>query len=138
MTIRTAARYSAGLQTLLPKGHPVRAVALGELGKLVAVDEPSPSTADPTSQGASSELGPGPCRFPPSGPARLKLAYDSFVRAHEELLIGFGRADGGGRLGAEVRDAIVRLEKEFSVWISGMRNVLQDVAAGKASSPSSK
>ncbi|KAI0693920.1 SET domain-containing protein [Cerioporus squamosus] len=119
-TIRTAAKYSAGLQTLLPKGHPVRAVALGELGKLLAVDEPSP----PSGEDAAA-------RFPPSGPARLKLAYESLVKAHEELLIGFGKADGGGQLGRDIRDNIVRLEKELGVWTSGIRNALEDTVAAR-------
>ncbi|TFK90316.1 SET domain-containing protein [Polyporus arcularius HHB13444] len=125
-TVRTAAKYSAGLQSLLPKGHPVRAVALGELGKLLAVDEPSP----PSGSDAAG-------RFPPSGPARLKLAYESLVKAHEELLIGFGKAGGGGQLGREVREAIVRLEKELGVWTSGIRNALEDTRAARAG-PSSK
>nr|VWO95993.1 Alcohol dehydrogenase 1 [Ganoderma boninense] len=115
--IRTAARYGAGIQALLPKGHPVRAVALGELGKLLAVDEPSPApVSDATANG----------KFPPSGPARLKLAYESLVKAHEEMLIGFGRQVGGGQLGREIRDATVRLEKELGVWRTGIRNVLED------------
>ncbi|KAL7284146.1 hypothetical protein ACG7TL_001427 [Trametes sanguinea] len=113
--IRTAAKYSAGLQGLLPKGHPIRAVALGELGKLLAVDEPSP----PTDQAEAS-------KFPPSGPPRLKLAYESLVRAHEELLIGFGKANQGGRVGRDVRDAVVRLEKELGVWNTGIKNTLED------------
>ncbi|KAI9063571.1 SET domain-containing protein [Trametes sanguinea] len=113
--IRTAAKYSAGLQGLLPKGHPIRAVALGELGKLLAVDEPSP----PTDQAQAS-------KFPPSGPPRLKLAYESLVRAHEELLIGFGKANQGGHVGRDVRDAIVRLEKELGVWNTGIKNTLED------------
>lgn len=126
-TIRTAARYNAGLQGLLPKGHPVRAVALGELGKLLAVDEPA---------GCSDISNSGQGQFPPSGSARLKLAYESLVRAYEETLVGFGKAHGGGQVGAEIREAIVRLEKELGVWTSGVRNVLQDAAgAGQVASP---
>ncbi|KAM5533874.1 hypothetical protein V8D89_012414 [Ganoderma adspersum] len=115
--IRTAAKYGAGIQAVLQKGHPVRAVALGELGKLLAVDEPSPA---PASDAAANG------RFPPSGPARLKLAYESLVKAHEELLIGCGRELGGGHLGREIRDAIVGLEKELGVWTTGIQNVLED------------
>ena len=128
--IRTAAKYSAGLQTLLPKGHPVRAVALGELGKLLAVDEPAPTSA-------SDHAAAG--KFPPSGPPRLKLAYESFVKAHEELQIGFGKKVGGGQLGADIREAIVRLEKELGIWTTGIRNVLEDTpeAARRVRSPSS-
>ena len=128
--VRTAARYCAGLQTLLPRGHPVRAVALGELGKLLAVDEPSPSPS------SSAGLGAAEARFPPSGPARLKLAYESLVRAHEELLVGFGKAGGGGELGREIREAVVRLEKELGVWTTGIRNALEDTVAARVGSSS--
>ncbi|KAI0635233.1 SET domain-containing protein [Trametes polyzona] len=113
--IRAAAKYSAGLQNLLPKGHPIRAIALGELGKLLAVDEPAPPS-DPTPA----------AKFPPSGPPRLKLAYESLVRAREELLIGFGKSNGGGHVGQDVREAIVRLEKELGQWNTGIKNVLED------------
>ncbi|KAI0711226.1 SET domain-containing protein [Earliella scabrosa] len=126
-TIRAAAKYAAGLQSVLPKGHPVRAVALAELGKLLAVDEPSPP-------GMSDVAEAG--RFPPSGPARLKLAYEALVRAHEEVLVGFGKADGGGQLGRELRDAIVRLEKELGVWTTGIRNALEDTVIGQGASSS--
>ncbi|KAH9896929.1 SET domain-containing protein [Cubamyces lactineus] len=123
--IRTAAKYSVGLQGLLPKGHPVRAVALGELGKLLAVDEPAPST-DPAQAS----------KFPPSGPARLKLAYESLVRAHEELLIGFGKPNQGGYIGKDVREAIVRLERELGVWNTGIRNTLEDAMLAQRASSS--
>lgn len=115
--IRTAAKYSAGLQPVLPKGHPIRAIALAELGKLLAVDEPAPH--DGRAQAAT---------FPPSGPPRLKLAYESLVRAHEELLVGFGKANAGGHVGKDVRDAIARLEKEIGVWTAGVGNALEDSA----------
>ncbi|PSR71434.1 hypothetical protein PHLCEN_2v12701 [Hermanssonia centrifuga] len=114
-TIRTAAKYSSGLSDTLVYGHPVRGVALAELGKLLAVDEPSPPQAS-TSQS----------RFPPSGPARLKMAYETLLRARDELSIGFGRGNDGGRVGHEVREAIVRLEKELGVWTQGIRDTLKD------------
>ncbi|KAI0746851.1 SET domain-containing protein [Daedaleopsis nitida] len=122
-SIRATAKYSAGVQTLLPRGHPVRAVALGELGKLLAVDEPAPPRDTDSVAGG---------RFPPSGPARLKLAYECLVRAHEEMLIGYGKSAGGGELGREVRDAIVRLEAEIGVWTVGIKNAWQDAVAEKA------
>ncbi|KAI0646366.1 SET domain-containing protein [Trametes meyenii] len=115
--IRTAAKYCAGLQGLLPKGHPVRAVALGELGKLLAVDEPA-SRTDAAQASAT--------QFPPSGPARLKLAYETLVRAHEELVIGFGKENRGGQVGVDVHDAAVRLEQELGVWTTGIKNALND------------
>ncbi|KAJ8482475.1 hypothetical protein ONZ51_g5325 [Trametes cubensis] len=123
--IRAAAKYSAGLQSLLPKGHPVRAVALGELGKLLGVDEPAPPT-DPAQAS----------KFPPSGPARLKLAYESLVRAHEELLIGFGKPNQGGYIGKDVREAIIRLERELGIWTSGIKNTLEDAMLAQRASSS--
>ncbi|KAI6104233.1 hypothetical protein F5141DRAFT_1128058 [Pisolithus sp. B1] len=114
-TIRTAGKYSAGLSAVLDEGHPVRAMALVELGKLLAVDEPSP----PGSQTMNGS-------FPPSGPARLKVAYETLLRARKELLIGFGRQTEGGAVGDDVRETLVALEKELGVWSTGIRNVLED------------
>ncbi|TFY69850.1 hypothetical protein EVJ58_g175 [Rhodofomes roseus] len=124
-TIRTAARYAAGVSAILPVGHPVRGVALAELGKLLAVDEPSP----PSNMAGSAD------RFPPSGSARLKLAHETLVRAREELLIGFGTDNGGGLVGREAREAIVRLEKELGAWTQGINNALEDVKATKTDLP---
>ena len=120
--IQTAAKYVAGLSDVLPYGHPVRAVALAELGKLLAVDEPAPSE-----QNAAG-------RFPPSGPGRLKMAYETLLRAHGELLIGFGKGSQGGRVGIEVRELTVRLEKELGIWSEGVRNVIEDTRAASAAS----
>ncbi|KAI6139859.1 hypothetical protein EDD17DRAFT_335437 [Pisolithus thermaeus] len=114
-TIRTAGKYSAGLSAVLDEGHPVRAMVLVELGKLLAVDEPSP----PGSQTMNGS-------FPPSGPARLKVAYETLLRARKELLIGFGRQTEGGAVGDDVRETLVALEKELGVWSTGIRNVLED------------
>lgn len=121
-SVRTAARHVAGVCAVLGEGHPVRGVAFAELGKLLAVDEPSPSPPGQTTP------------FPPSGPARLKIAYDMLVKARNELLIGFGRENEGGEVGREVRESIVALEKELGVWTSDVRNVLEDTpvrASGK-------
>ncbi|KAF9819678.1 hypothetical protein IEO21_01943 [Rhodonia placenta] len=115
-TIRTAGKYSAGLSAILPPGHPVRGVALAELGKLLAVDEPSPF-AGVRANGQ---------QFPPSGPARLKLAYETLVHARDELVVGFGGKNEGGMVGKEVRETIVRFETELGVWKSGIKNVLED------------
>ncbi|KAH9924151.1 SET domain-containing protein [Fomitopsis serialis] len=122
-TIRTAARYVAGLLAILPAGHPVRGVALAELGKLLAVDEPSP----PADTAGSAD------RFPPSGSARLKLAHETLVRARGELLVGFGTDNSGGLVGREVRETIVRLEQELGAWTQGIRNALDDVRAARSS-----
>jgi len=115
-TVRTAAKHYMGLSAILSDGHPVRAVALAELGKLLAVDEPS-ATTSPTVNVA----------FPPSGPPRLKAAYETLVRARNELMIGFGRDNDGGELGRNIRETLVSLEKELGVWTQGIRNALQDL-----------
>lgn len=120
-TIQTAAKYTTGLSDILPYGHPVRAVAVVELGKLLAVDEPSP-----VDQNANNQT-----RFPPSGPPRLKMAYETLLRARNELLIGFGKKNEGGRLGQEVRETLVGLEKELGVWVQGIRNALEDAHASR-------
>lgn len=115
-TIRTAAKHYMGLSTILCNGHPVRAVALAELGKLLAVDEPCPVISPPTN-----------IAFLPSGPPRLKAAYETLVRARHELMIGFGRKNDGGELGRNIREAVVSLERELGVWTQGIHNTLQDL-----------
>ncbi|KAH7882473.1 hypothetical protein F5I97DRAFT_1816839 [Phlebopus sp. FC_14] len=112
-SIRTAAKHFAGLSAIFDQGHPVRALALAELGKLLAVDEPSPSLQTGT--------------FPPSGPTRLKTAYETLLRARNELLVGFGSDNDGGEVGQSVRESTVSLEKELGVWTTGIRNVLKDL-----------
>ncbi|KAI6142865.1 hypothetical protein BKA82DRAFT_142041 [Pisolithus tinctorius] len=114
-TIRISGKYSVGLSAILDEGHPVRAMSLVELGKLLAVDEPSPPTSQPKNGS-----------FPPSGPARLKAAYETLLRARKELLIGFGRQTEGGEVGDGVRETLVTLEKELEVWSTRIRNVLED------------
>jgi hypothetical protein len=114
-TIRTMAKSTAGLSSNLHVGHPVRGVALAELGKALAVDEPGPK-ANTTA-----------AIFPPSGPQRLKSAYETLVQARNELLIGFGKKNDGGQVGQEIRKNIVSLEKEISVWSQGVRNVIRDI-----------
>ncbi|KAL1743961.1 hypothetical protein HDZ31DRAFT_83068 [Schizophyllum fasciatum] len=114
--IRTAMRNTTGLSMILQEGHPVRGVALAEAGKLLAVDEmeAKPANAHPDA-------------FPPTGPPRLKLAYETLMRARQELLVGFGLANEGGRVGRSVRDALAALEKEMAVWRDGVRNAIDDM-----------
>ncbi|KAL1706917.1 hypothetical protein EV121DRAFT_256712 [Schizophyllum commune] len=123
--IRTAARNTKGLSMILTEGHPVRGVALAEFGKLLAVDEMEAKPANAPTDGL-----PRPDAFPPTGPPRLKLAYETLLRAREELLIGFGRANEGGKVGRSVRDALAALEKEMEVWRDGVRNALNDTPKG--------
>ncbi|KAF8268346.1 SET domain-containing protein [Lactarius quietus] len=110
--IRASSASVTGLCNVLPPGHPARALALAELGKLLAVDEPAPRTATAT--------------FPPSGPARLRLACDTLIRARDELAISFGEHNGGGEIGREVREMVVRVERELAAWGQGIRNVIED------------
>lgn len=122
--IRAATRFSTGLCQILVHGHPVRGVALAELGKLLSVDEPAPKHVVQAGQDTPSSSGmPQAAVYPPSGPARLKLAYDTLVRTRGEVMVGFGAVSGGGELGTLVRTAIVDLEKELGAWSTGLRNV---------------
>jgi SET and MYND domain-containing protein len=114
--IRMAARAVAGMSNIFPLGHPARGIALAELGKLLAVDEPAPSTQ------SVSQI-----KFPPSGPRRLQLACETLVKARNELIIGFGMTNDGGKIGMEVRETLVSLEKELGVWNRGIRNVFNDM-----------
>ena len=113
-TIQASTSYSTGVSTILTYGHPVRGAALAELGKLLAVDEITPM--EPST----------PDRYPPSGPRRLRLAYETLVKAHSELVIGFGNVNQGGSMGKEVRETVARLEKELGMWTQGIRDALQD------------
>ncbi|KAI9453061.1 SET domain-containing protein [Russula earlei] len=115
--IRVSFASVTGLTSVLSHGHPARALALAELGKLLAVDEPAPRPAT-TGGGAST--------FPPSGPARLRLACETLVRARDELLVSFGERNDGGEVGREVREMVVRVERELAAWSQGIRNVIED------------
>lgn len=114
--IRTAARTVSGLVSVFVEGHPVRAVGLVELGKLLVVDEPPPIES-----ATCNTLSP----FPPSGAARLALAIETLQRALKELILGFGKSTGGGDIGREVREEIVKLEREIGIWNRGVANVYE-------------
>ncbi|KAI0042812.1 SET domain-containing protein, partial [Auriscalpium vulgare] len=116
--VRATSASVAGLSAVLSAGHPIRALALAELGKLLAVDEPAPKNTSPDTQGGGA--------FPPSGPARLRLAYDTLVQARAELRVGFGEQNEGGEVGLEIREMAVRVEKELAVWKQGVRNIIED------------
>ncbi|TFY67160.1 hypothetical protein EVG20_g4044 [Dentipellis fragilis] len=115
--IRASSASLTGISAILCPGHPIRALALAELGKLLAVDEPAPAPPSATMANAT---------FPPSGAPRLQLARDTLVRAHEELRIAFGEKNEGGEVGREVREMLVRIENELSAWKQGVRNVVAD------------
>lgn len=112
--IRATTRCTTGLSLVLRQGHPVRGVALAELGKMLAADEPHPRVGTDAATG-----------YPPSGPPRLRLAYETLVQAWGELRIGFGTKNEGGEVGKAIRENAVALEKELGVWKQGVRNVLE-------------
>lgn len=118
--IQASSASVTGLTAVFPPGHPTRALALAELGKLLAVDEPAPRRA----MGAGAALASA---FPPSGPARLRLACETLIRARDELLISFGERNGGGEVGREIREMVVRVERELAAWNQGVRNVIEDM-----------
>ena len=131
--IRSATRSNTGLGQILTEGHPIRGVALAELGKLLSVDEPHPThLVSPQSGGIisaplSSSNMRVPPGYPPSGPQRLKLAYDTLKKARSELMVGFGGGSNeGGEVGQNVRQQVAELEKELSVWKTGLRNIYED------------
>jgi len=126
--IRNGSKIVAGINALLSPGHPVIGIALAELGKLLAVDEIHVDDARPA---VRSEAGGGNANvnssvFPPTGPTRVKLAYETLMRARASLRVGFGSRNEGGKVGRRVREDLVRLEKEMEVWTSGVKNVLAD------------
>ncbi|KAJ7637325.1 hypothetical protein DFH06DRAFT_1335996 [Mycena polygramma] len=139
--ILAATHVCTGLDAVLRVGHPVRGIARAELGKLLAVDEPAPHaqagsssaavSSAPTSataaqQAAQAAAAEESLRYPPSGPARLRLALDTLLHARAELSVGFGAANEGGAVGRAVREDIVRLERELGVWRKGVGEALRD------------
>lgn len=111
---RFGARCVAGVSAILPHAHPIRGIALAELGKLLCVDVDSSASQSQIYEVGNDET-EGSTEAPlPRGAVRLQLAAQVLVRAREELIIGFGR--GGGDVGKEV-DAMIRdLERESNVW----------------------
>jgi len=124
--IRTSATCASGLRELLVEGHPGRAMAMAELGKLLGADEPptSTSSSSSTSGPASNAYGN---KFPPSGEPRLRLARETLIRSLAELEIGYG--PGGGEVGANVRELTRGVDKELAVWTSRVRNVLESATS---------
>ena len=137
--ICSATRSNTGLGQILTHGHPIRGIALAELGKLLSVDEPHPThlippqsesgvtSSTPLSSSSSTNMMlPSPA-YPPSGPQRLQLAYETLKKARSELMIGFGGGSNeGGEVGQHVRRQVAELEKELSVWKTGIRNTYDD------------
>ncbi|KAL5476772.1 hypothetical protein ACEPAI_2958 [Sanghuangporus weigelae] len=131
-SIQFAMAYVKGLSSILAPGHPVRAVAITELGKLLAVDEPAPPAPDvpvvsSTNDNEPLEYAKGVHGLKvPRGPTRLKRAVEVLQQAYLELCIAFGKVNGGGEVGKSVREMLVSLEKELGIWQSRIRNTLED------------
>lgn len=100
--IGTNAEVVVALTELLTYGHPVRAVSISELGRLLCVDEPV------TIHGEQEDS------FPPRGIHRLKLAKDTLERAMAELSIGFG--ESGGDVSRRVREDLDNIRKEIELF----------------------
>ncbi|KAK2465023.1 hypothetical protein APHAL10511_003099 [Amanita phalloides] len=112
--IRAALRTSTGVASVLVPGHPLRGLALAELGKLLCVDEPVPLYL-----GTNKQRGV----YPPSGPGRLRLGKECLIHSRSELMVGFGGANEGGELGRQVREWLVGVEKELEAWTVGLQSV---------------
>lgn len=89
---------------LYPPGHPLRAVLLATLGKLL-LHESTPC----------APLLPRVSALPADRGVQLALAKQALVQALDEAKIGFGRAVDGGDVAREVRDALQTLEEEQAV-----------------------
>ncbi|KAI3625019.1 hypothetical protein CBS9595_000380 [Malassezia furfur] len=89
---------------LYPPGHPLRAVLLATLGKLL-LHESVPC----------APLLPRVSALPADRGVQLALAKQALVQALDEAKIGFGRAVDGGDVAAEARDALQTLEEEQAV-----------------------
>lgn len=141
--IRSAMRTCNALNQVLTYGHPIRGLATAELGKLLSVDEPSPehlveNALSPTSSSALPATSLPPyhkkvtASCPPSGPQRLRLAYETLVCARGELMIGFGGGKNeGGKVGNEVRKLLIDVERELAVWKDGIQNTIASLPRGR-------
>jgi hypothetical protein len=125
-TIRTARNSVEGLKMILPYGHPVLTVAITELGKLLAVDEPDPRDYRALGVDTSSIPSSQSVSYPPSGPQRLQLAFNTLLEAKQSALIGFGIGNEGGEVGKDVRESLVRLEREIGAWKEGVERAVQE------------
>lgn len=104
------ARGGASSQsTLYPSGHPVRAVLLATLGKLLVHETPP-----------CPPLFPRAPTIPADRPVRLALAKQALVQALEESKTGFGNAVDGGDVAANIRDALHTLEQEQALLVQSL------------------
>lgn len=113
----------AAYLVLLPAGHPVRALALAQLGEVLSLYSPFPSTKSAITSHLSDSLLTGREGGTEDPVALLARAVSTLRQAHAELRCAFGIKSGGGREGRRIRERLVRLEKELEVWRDGVRNV---------------
>ncbi|ETS64179.1 hypothetical protein PaG_01416 [Moesziomyces aphidis] len=141
--VRMQMLFVAGTQTsntpIYAKGHPARAIAIATLAKLVLaqldhVARPPSGSAQPVLpdhvapnatvcqaavEGTNARDGQtlSILRDPPSVPdeMRVDLAKQLLVQAVEELDIGFGRSNQGGRTGHEMRTALNGMQQELQL-----------------------
>lgn len=96
--IRASSLSFKALELLLPYGHPVRGIALAELGKLLNLerDDTQDASSAPTAPDSAAPF------LPRELAGRLHLARETLVKALSELRVGFGAEGGGGMVGREL------------------------------------
>ncbi|KAG8895657.1 hypothetical protein FRB99_000399, partial [Tulasnella sp. 403] len=113
-------RSLAAVTQVFPEGHPVRAVALAELGKLLSIDVDEDARELERLQldtGAGSPRKDTPIESSnpfPAGADRLMLARTTLLQAREALRRGFG--GNGGEVARNVEETIRNIEKEWVGW----------------------
>uniref|UniRef100_V5EC22 SET domain-containing protein n=2 Tax=Kalmanozyma brasiliensis (strain GHG001) TaxID=1365824 RepID=V5EC22_KALBG len=140
MQMLVVAGTQASNTPVYAKGHPARAIAIATLAKLVLAQfDNAQRMASHGFNGAAMQNSAAPtaavCRAameqtsaqdgqtlsilrdPPSVPdeMRIDLAKQLLTQAIEELDIGFGRSNQGGRSGREMRTALTEMEEEMAL-----------------------
>lgn len=109
-------------------GHPARGIAIATLAKLILAQlsqRPeaaearllSPSSGESLTErrGGVASLLKNPITIPAE--RRLQVARQLLIQAIEELAIGFGRSNQGGKAGQEMRMALKELEQEAAMLV---------------------
>lgn len=110
-----ASRALSAVSAVFPEGHPVRGIALAELGRLLCVDvQEDAKEMETIANGAAQSAGVLDIAPFPAGAERLKLARTTLLRARDELRRGFGGE--GGEVGRQVEESVRNIEKEWKGW----------------------
>lgn len=109
-----AARSLSAILVVFPEGHPVRGVAMAELGKLLCVDVDEDGKDMQHLVAGNGVQTARTAEGFPAGFERLKLARDTLLRARSELKLGFG--GDGGEVARQVEESIRNVEKEWKGW----------------------